>query len=100
MKRKKGVKDSISKVLSSDTRYQKLLIFAIVAIFLMGLFTNWIITVQLFVALITVIYFADLLFNLFLILQSFVREPEIHVTKHELANLRDTDLHTYTILCP
>lgn len=63
-----------------------------------GLFHNWHVTIVLLVAILTLLYFADLLFNFFLIVRSFSRPPEIQVDDTEIGKL--TDWPTYTIFCP
>jgi len=52
------------------------------------------------IAALSVIYFADVIFNLFLIIKSLHNPPEINVTDEEIASLKDQNLPTYTILCP
>ncbi|MFA9288657.1 MAG: glycosyltransferase [Weeksellaceae bacterium] len=77
----------------------QILFFAVALIvFILGLILNWKITVLIFMGLITVIYFLDLLFNLFLIIKSLVKSPEITVTEEEIAAVKEWPL--YTIFCP
>ena len=52
------------------------------------------------VGLLTSIYFADVLFNAFLITRSLKSKPEISFTGDELNAINDQRLPTYTILCP
>jgi cellulose synthase/poly-beta-1,6-N-acetylglucosamine synthase-like glycosyltransferase len=52
------------------------------------------------VAGLTFIYFADLLFNLYLIYRSFAKEPEIKINPEEIAKVPPDLWPTYTILCP
>jgi len=63
-----------------------------------GLFFSWHTTVVVIIALLTFLYFADLLFNLFLIYRSFSKPAEIHISEKELAAV--TEWPKYTILCP
>ncbi len=66
----------------------------------LGFFINWKLTFVSLIAVLTLVYFADLLFNLFLILRSFSKSPEIEITPEEIERLNDNLLPKYTILCP
>ncbi len=66
----------------------------------LGLYVNWHATLVWTMALITCIYFADLLFNLFLIYRSFSKPSEIQVTQKELASHDTSFWPTYTVYCP
>lgn len=57
-------------------------------------------TVTLIVAGMTCLYFADLLFNLFVIYQSFARHPEIRIGDDQLVQVDDVAWPPYTIFCP
>ncbi|MBI1862739.1 glycosyltransferase, partial [Candidatus Microgenomates bacterium] len=72
-----------------------------VAILIAALVLNWHFTIVVFIAILTILYFADLLFNLFLIYRSFSKAPEIIVSYKEIQ--AENALHawpTYSILCP
>ncbi len=69
-------------------------------LFVVALIVNWHLTLLLLVSAITILYFLDLLFNSFLIVRSFSRNPEIHITKSELRAMSDENLPNYTIFCP
>jgi len=66
----------------------------------LGFFFNWHTTLVILISFLTVLYFADLLFNLFLIYRSFSKTPEIQITDEELTNIPDETLPSYTVLCP
>lgn len=51
-------------------------------------------------AFLTVLYFADLLFHLFVITKSLVKRVGVVITKEELAKHHTHDWPLYTILCP
>ena len=68
--------------------------------FLIGLFLNWHVTLIILLGLLTFLYFADLLFNLFLILRSFSRSAEIKISKKEIENTQEKDWPKYTVFCP
>ncbi|MBI4137162.1 glycosyltransferase [Candidatus Roizmanbacteria bacterium] len=72
----------------------------IVGIAIVGILMDWHATVVVVFAILTVLYFVDLLFNLFLIYRSFSKPPEIVVSKKEIGQIIDTDWPIYTILCP
>jgi glycosyltransferase XagB len=75
-------------------------ILGIIGIIFLGLLINWHATFVLIIATLTVLYFTDLLFNLFLIIRSFSRTPEIKIPTSEIKKLGDNIWPTYTILCP
>ncbi len=82
------------------SRPQTVIILGIVGMLLSALIINWHTTLIVLIAWLTVVYFADLLFNLFLVIRSFRESPEINVTPEELQNLDERSLPKYTILCP
>ncbi len=83
----------------SFTTTQKMIIFGLFFILLAGLLINWIATVTVVVATLTLIYFSDLFFNLFLIIRSFSRAPEINITAKDFLSVKNS-WPSYTILCP
>ena len=79
---------------------QKMLLF-LTAFFLIAAFIlNWKLTLTALIGGITFIYFTDLLFNFYLIVRSFTKSPAIDISDDDLANLSDSQLPKYTILCP
>lgn len=78
---------------------QVLAIMFLILLLVAGMVFNFHFTIIVLVAVLTFLYFADLLFNLFLIYRSFSKSPEVKVTKEEL-DMLDTNLPTYTIMCP
>lgn len=65
-----------------------------------GLIINWHATVVTVIALMTVLYFGDLLFNMFLIGRSLNKLPEIKVSPKEMRQIPKDEWPTYTVLCP
>ena len=57
-------------------------------------------TAKVFVGVLSLIYFLDVVFNFYVILRSLHYPPEIKISKSETALLKDKDLPVYTILCP
>ena len=82
------------------TLNQKLLFFAAFLALVNGLLLNAFITALIFIALLTFIYFIDVIFNLFVILKSLHFPPEISIPQKEISNLENMGLPIYTILCP
>jgi len=103
----KGVKyvfhsalDHTESALITLTGVQKIILCSIVAIFVFGLFTNTSTTLIVFIGILTVLYFADLLFNVYLILRSFSNPAEIRVSADDIQATPSDSWPTYTIFCP
>lgn len=79
---------------------QALVIFSILLSFTLGLFLNWHQTILITIAALTFLYFADLLFNMFLIFRTFRKNPEIRVSAQEISEKSASFWPTYTIFCP
>lgn len=79
---------------------QKLTILILLTLLLTGLSARFHATLVVLVAGLSLLYFADLIFNCFLIVISFVKKPEIHIAPQEVNWLLEEYLPTYTILCP
>lgn len=75
-------------------------ISGILLIFMTGLIINWHFTLTALVAILTLIYFSDILFNLILIYRGFAKPPEIQTGRKLLAAESKKDWPLYTILCP
>ncbi|CAN5201692.1 hypothetical protein BH09PAT2_BH09PAT2_02020 [soil metagenome] len=75
-------------------------IFMIVVLFVLSLCfaINWEFTLIVIIGLLTLLYFCDLVFNLYLILRSFRTNPEIRVTEAEIDRI--TEWPSYTVFCP
>ncbi len=82
------------------TFLQKMFLILGTEVIVLGLITNWHLTVTIAIAGLTILYFTDLLFNLFLIYRSFSKEPEINISASEIAKIAEDQLPTYTIMCP
>lgn len=79
---------------------QKLLIGAILLVVLTGLFINFLATLGVLIALLSTIYFLDVVFNAGLILKSLRNPQEITIGSKEIDELDEKSLPIYTILCP
>lgn len=79
---------------------QKLLLAMLCILFVEGLVLNTLLTVQVFIAVLSAIYFLDVLFNFWIILKSLHVSQEIASTVQEIRKLQNKDLPVYSILCP
>jgi cellulose synthase/poly-beta-1,6-N-acetylglucosamine synthase-like glycosyltransferase len=80
------------------TRRQALVLVLMGAVSLSLLVLDWHLVVTVLIALLTVVYFADLLFNLYLIGKSLSEDIEIKAEAGAMAAARTWP--TYTIFCP
>lgn len=65
-----------------------------------GFLFNWHLTIVILISVLTFIYFADLLFNLFLVYRSFTKPAEIKVEKSEIEFQMEREWPKYTVFCP
>ncbi|MGI8419899.1 MAG: glycosyltransferase family 2 protein [Candidatus Levyibacteriota bacterium] len=82
------------------TFQQGVYIIVTLLILLTGLIINWHTTIIIFIAVLTFLYFIDLLFNLYLITRSFVKPAEIKVSIEEIQAIPDHIWPSYTVFCP
>lgn len=80
------------------TLYQRIVMICLLCIVIAGAFIEARVLLVVIVSLVTILYFFDLLFNMFLIYRSLKRYSEIKVTEKELRQKRSWP--SYTILCP
>jgi len=86
--------------LTTFTTLQKTLITVIVLSVFLGLFVNTLGTLSLLVCILSLIYFADTLFNLYIVTKSLRHSNEVHITNKALSGIEEGKLPIYTILCP
>lgn len=79
---------------------QRFLIITFVILAVAAFAVNWHLTLTFLISLITLFYFFDLFFGIFLIVRSFTKNPEIKISKKEIDNIKNKDLPRYTIFCP
>lgn len=79
---------------------QKLFALGFVVSIALLLWLSWFYTILIGIGLVTLLYFVDLLFGLFLAYKSFSQNPEVSISREELAALKTSDLPSYTIFCP
>ena len=82
------------------TGWQKVGIVSILTLVSLGLFLNLKMTAIVLIALLSLIYFLDLIFSLRLLLKSLHFPPEIKVREEDIESLNNNDLPFYSILCP
>jgi cellulose synthase/poly-beta-1,6-N-acetylglucosamine synthase-like glycosyltransferase len=81
------------------TPAQILLAVALVFVLAVVFFYSWHIGLIFLITLLTTIYFADLLFNLFLIMNALVKSPEIRITPKQISSYKG-EWPMYTVICP
>lgn len=79
---------------------QMIFIAFVIVLIEAGLYINWHETLVTIIALLTFLYFADLLFNLFLVCRSFANPSEVRITSRELLAVDSAAWPTYTVFCP
>lgn len=80
--------------------YQTILVIGIILAAVWGLNTAPLTELHILVAILSIVYFIDSLFNFFLVLNSLKRPVEIKINERKLSYLDDSQLPVYTILCP
>lgn len=103
------IRAEISNLLGTDTqesamytmtRCQKILVATVACFYAVALFLNWHLTLIVTLMALTLMYFFDFVFNVFLVFRSFSKDPEIKVTEQEIADVSDSDWPSYTVFCP
>jgi len=79
---------------------QKIFIGLILATVVIGLMFHPIGTLGILIAVLSTIYFLDVVLNAGLILQSLRNPQEITITDSELSSISEAKLPVYTVLCP
>ena len=81
--------------------HRQLLSIGVVLILLgSSFYFDWENTLIVSVGILTVLYFGDLLFNLYLIYRSFAKPTELTVSPDKISSLSEDSWPAYTILCP
>src|SRR5260221_2789239 len=79
---------------------QKLFFAFLIGAWLAVLIFHPLLTLQITIAILSAIYFLDVIFNLFIVLQSLHKSQEITSTQDELEAIDESKLPLYSILCP
>lgn len=86
--------------ITTFTAFQKSLIVLLLGIIGIGVFVNIVGTLTILIGVLSFIYFADTLFNLYVVLKSLHIPQEITIGRKRIAQLDEKNLPVYTILCP
>lgn len=99
-KRYKGYTNLSHKNSAIQTVNNKQAYVFIGLITLMTLFfaINWMDAIIFIISFLTLLYFTDLIFNLFLIVSSLRKNPEISVSQNDMREIKEWPM--YTIICP
>jgi cellulose synthase/poly-beta-1,6-N-acetylglucosamine synthase-like glycosyltransferase len=92
--------DVYQSALEAVDKQAILVLISIVVLLVIALFVNSLLFIQSFIAVLSCIYVIDVCFNMFLVFKSFQSAPELSFTPDELAEIKEGDLPTYSILCP
>lgn len=95
-----GNLDSSESALYTVTPGQKRVFLVLGLFFGCALFLNWHFTLEALLALVTLIYFLDVLFSMFLVYRSFSRDVEFKITRDEIETMPDSAWPSYTVFCP
>ncbi len=80
--------------------HQKVIILVLLILVIGGGIANLQETLIVIIAGLSVLYFSDIFFNLFLIIRSFQKSEEVQIRQAEIKKLDDANLPVYTIFCP
>lgn len=81
-------------------RGQKIVLAILVVSVTAMIMLDWHTSLVAFIAFLTLLYFVDFMFNLFVVYRSFVHNPEIRIQPREIDMVPDSAWPTYTIFCP
>jgi glycosyltransferase XagB len=81
-------------------KWQLFALFIILSFIFLGLMINWITSIKILIALLSALYFFDMLFSFYLISKSLNNSLEIKSEAREIVKLSDDELPIYSILCP
>ncbi len=79
---------------------QKLFMVSLLLLAVAGFTFSPLRSMQALVAILSILYFIDTIFNLFIVLRSLNKYEEIHVEEDELVEISESSLPIYSILCP
>lgn len=79
---------------------QKFILLNLGIILLISLVLNWHLTLLVLFSSLVVLYFLDLLFNVFIIFRSLFINPEIVIKDEDVNSLKNKELPIITVLCP
>ncbi len=86
--------------LQTFAREQVLLITSLLILAFVSLFFYPLATIRLLVGIISIVYFIDVVFNLFIVLRSLYSDQALIASDASLTSLIESELPVYSILCP
>lgn len=86
--------------LKTFTRSQKIFLLSILGLFFVGLIFNVLGTLIVVMAILSILYFIDVLFTTYVLFKSLHEETDIQVPDEIVNRVDDAKLPVYTILCP
>lgn len=89
-----------NSALITFTFWQKAFLLSTISFLILGMTLNAYTTVVVFVAVLSTIYFFDVIFNLVVVLKSLHFPPEIKIENQDMENMDEKNLPLYSILCP
>src|SRR5690348_17860585 len=92
--------DTTKTALESLDKKQKITLGLSAGVITLALLFFFHITVVAILTLVTLAYFLDIFFNLYLIYNSFRKKPDIQVSQQEISSVADDFWPTYSIFCP
>lgn len=81
-------------------KWQKITLAILVGVGLMSVVFFPLQTAKFLLSILTLIYFADLIFSTYLLIKSLHFPPEIDISEEEIDKINDDKLPVYSILCP
>ena len=79
---------------------QKILLYMFIGAFIAGVLDNALLTFQMLIAVLSTIYFSDVIFSSYVVLKSLHFPPELKFSKAQIKSINTSKLPIYTILCP
>lgn len=79
---------------------QGVILIGLILLLTIGFIISWHSTLVILIAVLTFFYFADVLFQAFLVSRSFSTQHEYHIKDQEIISQPDNIWPTYTIFCP
>ncbi|MCL5090654.1 MAG: glycosyltransferase [Patescibacteria group bacterium] len=80
--------------------WQKIVLITLMTVILLGIVFRLQLFLVISIALLTFLYFANLIFDFFLIFSSFWKNSELFITNNEIRYLDEDLLPVYTVFCP
>lgn len=80
--------------------WQKMFILSVALALSIGIFVNFMATLTLLVAVLSTIYFADVVFSAWVLTKSLHFPPELKFGRKELDSIDERKLPVYSVLCP